>query len=98
MLKLTTVAAAVALATADVVHPVNEDIVSEIKAKTDKWVPYEPSENPLKEKSNPELFSLLGTIYRPAYGDRQPPAENVEVPKSFDAREQWPKCIHEIRD
>ena len=70
MLKLTTLASAIAVALADVAHPINEDIVNEIKAKTDKWQPYEPTENPLSGRNNIELFGLLGTVYRPAYGNR----------------------------
>jgi cathepsin B len=48
--------------------------------------------------NNSELFGLLGTVYRSAYGDRRPPLENLDLPKNFDGRDQWPKCIHEIRD
>ena len=70
MLKLTTVASVVALTLADANHPVNEDIVKEIKEKTDLWEPVEPSENPFKDMTNKEVYGLLGTIYRPAYGDR----------------------------
>jgi len=98
MLKLASLASVASLALADVFNPINENLVNEIKAKTNKWTPYEPSENPLADKSHVELFGLLGTIYRPAYGDRQPPMENLDLPASFDSREQWPKCIHEIRD
>lgn len=58
----------------------------------------EVEENPLKDMPYVELFGLLGTVYRPAYGDRQPPAENYEAPAEFDSRTEWPKCIHPIRD
>ena len=87
MLKLTTLATAVAATMADVVHPINDNIVTEIKEKTDKWQPYEPTENPLNGMNHIELFGLLGTVYRPAYGNKQPEMENVQLPKSFDARE-----------
>ena len=96
MFKLTAVASLAALALAE--HPINPDIVEEIKTKTSKWTPYEVSENPLLGRSNGDLSGLLGTIVRPAHGNRQPEIENLEVPKNFDARDQWPKCIHAVRD
>ena len=30
-------------------HPINHDVVNEIKEKTKSWVPYDPKSNPLKE-------------------------------------------------
>lgn len=99
MLKLASVASVLTYTLANnAFHPITDDIVKDIKSKTTKWVPFEPEENPLSYKSNYELTGLLGTIYRPPMGNRQPEEENVDLPKAFDAREQWPKCIHEIRD
>ena len=47
MFKLIAATSALTWAMAEVVQPVNEDIVAKIKAKTSKWTPYEPDENPL---------------------------------------------------
>jgi hypothetical protein len=43
------------------VNPINDDIVIEIKAKTTRWIPHEPSQNPLKDFSHEQLQMLLGT-------------------------------------
>jgi len=32
-------------------HPINNDIVDDIKDKTNKWQPYAPEDNPLKDYS-----------------------------------------------
>lgn len=98
MFKLTTLASVAALALAYADHPVTEEIVQEIKEKTTQWIPMEVDENPFKDMDHVQIFGLLGTVYRPAYGNMQPAPENIEVPDNFDSREKWPKCIHGIRD
>ena len=90
------VCAAVASAAAE--HPVNPTIVSDIKNKTTKWVPMEASENPIGELSFGELHGLLGTVVRPPLGTLQPEGMNTLLPEAFDSREQWPGCVHPIRD
>ncbi len=96
MFKLVIVGTIAALAAAQS-HPVNENIVNDIKQKTSLWQPMNPSENPLANKSMNEIFGLLGThIQGPA---NLPEPELLEsVPESFDSRQQWPSCIHPIRD
>jgi cathepsin B len=43
-------------------HHINDQIVSDIKAKATTWVPMEIEENPLKNLSHGEVMGLLGTI------------------------------------
>jgi hypothetical protein len=43
------------------VHPINEDLINEIKEKTQKWIPADPSTNPLANKSMTQIMGLLGT-------------------------------------
>lgn len=42
-------------------HPVNRDLIAEIKAKATTWKPLELEENPLKNYSAGEVMGLLGT-------------------------------------
>lgn len=79
-------------------HPVNQDMVNDIKSKTDKWIPREPSENPLVNYTHWQLHGMLGTILKPPLGTLMPPSSNVDVPKAFDARKHWTDCVHEIRN
>ena len=46
-------------------HPVNQDIVNEIKAKATTWVPYEAHENPLANRPIEDLINVLGTRFDP---------------------------------
>lgn len=79
------------------VHPVNPDLVDEIKQKTDSWVPHDTESNPLKDMDMTQIFGLFGTVIQEPVGLPGPQA-NAIPPETFDAREQWPDCIHEIRD
>jgi hypothetical protein len=72
--------------------------VDDIKQKTDSWTPHDPEDNPLKNYSSEQLNGLLGTVIRGTVGGMEPPAENVDLPESFDAREKWGSCVHAIRD
>lgn len=67
-------------------HPINDDFVDDIKGKTDRWVPHDPKDNPLKDLSHKELHTLLGTRIKPALGTKVPASQNVNLPKDFDAR------------
>jgi hypothetical protein len=42
-------------------HPRNEDLINDIKNKTNLWKPYEANENPLNHMNHEQLLSLLGT-------------------------------------
>ena len=60
MFKLAVIGTVAATALAQV-HPVNEDIVNEIKEKTQRWVPADPETNPLANKSMSQIMGLLST-------------------------------------
>ena len=54
MLKIVTIGTIVALTSATT-HPINQDIVNEIKTKTSKWTAHEPHENPLIHWTTEEI-------------------------------------------
>jgi len=75
-------------------------LIDEIKAKA-SWTPLEVHENPLAAKPYEQIQGLLGLNLGEEENDMYeyltPTIENG-VPASFDARTQWPDCIHAIRD
>jgi len=96
MLKLVFVGTILSLASA--YHPVNHELVEEIKQKA-SWTPLEIHENPFAHKSYDEIKGLLGTVLGEdagmVFSEEQ---VSNDVPASFDGRTQWGKCIHPIRD
>ena len=42
------------------IHPVNQVLVDEIKAKATTWTPMEPEENPFAYKSIEEIKGMMG--------------------------------------
>jgi hypothetical protein len=98
MFKLAVVGTVAALATATKVHPINEDIVKEIKAKATTWTAHEVSENPLRHRSHDELLTLLGTHPETAVSNAFNTPPVIETPKNFDSRDQWGDCVHPVRD
>ena len=62
MKKAAIIAALMALGNCESQHPINEDIVAEIKSSTQDWIPYEVDENPLRHLTYDEIKGLLGTI------------------------------------
>jgi hypothetical protein len=97
MFKLAIVGTVAALATAKH-HPINDDIVAQVKSKAKTWVAHEAHENPLKDMSLGEIYGLLGTKKVDAVGDYPAPEVNAGLPDNFDSRTQWPDCVHAIRD
>lgn len=80
-------------------HPINEDIVNEIKKSATTWVPFEAHENPLRHHSKEHLMGLLGTILKEREDEpEEDPTPANGLPESFDARVAWPHCVHKIRD
>lgn len=79
-------------------HPINADIVEEIKNSGASWVPYEAHENPLKDYTAEELMGMLGTVIKPLEDFIEEEDVPNALPATFDARDQWPNCIHPIRD
>jgi hypothetical protein len=97
MFKLVIVGTIAAFAAATINHPVNKEIVEDIKQKTSQWVPMEPEENPLAQYSTNHILGLLGTkISEPA--NFPGPALVDNLPDNFDSRTQWGSCVHPIRD
>jgi len=62
---------------------------------------YSYEEHPFKDWSESEIKSLLGlsTLSLRDVKDETYSLEDVsDLPEHFDSREQWPECIHPIRD
>ena len=103
MFKIVVVGTIALLATAQE-HPIfNQKMIDEIKSKTSLWEPHELHTNPLRHKSYDELKAMLGgfmkrnTEFFPK-DTYDADLENYQAPNDFDSREEWPNCIHEIRD
>jgi cathepsin B len=82
-------------------HPINEDIVKEIKAKATTWIPHEVAENPLRHHSAETLQGLLGDSGSSASNENVQYAEQeilAALPDNFDARVTFADCVHPIRD
>lgn len=94
MYKLVIVGTIMAMAAAS--HPINEQMVSNIK-KSATWKPLEASANPLKDYTHEELLGMLGTYIVPVNKAYARPAV-VATPAEFDARTQWPSYVHPVRD
>ncbi|CAI2372444.1 unnamed protein product [Moneuplotes crassus] len=84
----------VAVALAEV-HPVNDDIVREIK-ETATWTPMEPEENPFAYMSVEQIKGMMGTKLR-VYEDTNEEI-TADIPAEFDSRTAWPGKVHNIRD
>jgi cathepsin B len=97
MLKLISLGAVVLGASAAADHPVNTEIVEDIKTKTTSWVPHDVETNPLANTSYDVLKGYLGTNIRGPQGFPQPPVANG-LPSAFDARDKWGHKVHPIRD
>ena len=86
-------------ATAAALHPINSFMTESIKEAGSTWSPYEPSENPLKNLTHEQLKALLGTNFDSPNEDLpRYVAPQVDAPVNFDARTQWPNCVHPVRD
>jgi C1A family cysteine protease len=97
MLKLMIVGTVATFAQANL-HAINQGIIDEIKDKADTWTPMEIHENPFHHHTDFKILGLMGTHLRgPVEGIPAPQVANG-IPTSFDARTQWPSCIHSIRN
>lgn len=99
MYKLVVVGTILAFTQAHI-HPVNEEIIAQIKARATTWEPMEMEENPLHHMSLETVKGMLGTIYDTDSDFPEPimSASNAALPTNFDARTQWGSCVHAIRD
>ena len=99
MLKLVIVGMVATIAVAsDYTHPVNQNMVDQIKAKATTWYPAEVHENPLSKMKAKKLMGLLGTHIAPPSPLFAQSKTFVNTPESFDSRTAWPNCIHPIRN
>ncbi len=82
-------------------HPINTNIVAEIKAKAKGWEAHPVESNPLNTHTREELLNLVGTNLD---HESTIPATDINqtfgaTPASFDPRtEKFSKCIHPVRD
>lgn len=88
-------------------HPVNKEIVEEIKRSTNLWTPVEPEENMFAYHTADQIKGLMGTKID-LDRDLRVAAEmgltglfdeaNTSVPAAFDSREEWTMCPFDIKD
>jgi len=81
-------------------HPINNNIVAEIKAKAQGWEAHTAETNPLRHHSREELLNMVGTNLD--FETTSLPTDQASynaTPASFDPRtDKFSKCIHPIRD
>jgi cathepsin B len=73
-----------------------EEIVEEVRSKPRTWVAEEPNESKFKDFTKRDMQNLLTAILDPIY--TLPVQQNLRDDSNFDARTQWPNCVHPIRD
>jgi len=95
MFKLIVIGTIAAMAAAT--HPINEEMVAHIKAKTSLWSPHETETNPFKDLTKEQLLAKCGTYIVPS-NKQYPNSPIISVPSDFDARKQWGTQVHPIRD
>ena len=66
MFKLAVVGTVMAYVSAK--HPVNQEVVDEIKLLTNHWKPMEVSKNPLSKLSEKQIKGMMGTIITEPFG------------------------------
>lgn len=75
---------------------VNQEMVNSIKSSNALWTPMEVHENPFANYSDEALKGLLGTAL--SIDPTVPEHSVAATPTAFDSRDEWPGCVHEIRD
>lgn len=99
MFKLAVAGSLALLGVARNSHPINDDLVTAVKAKARTWEAHEAHENPLKHLNVTQLYGLLGTRKIEATGSYPAPeVSNAALPDNFDSRTEFPGCVHAIRD
>jgi cathepsin B len=82
-------------------HPIQDSIYQQVLTHEHRtWTPVHPSKNPLRHYSAPEIAALCGTQVGDAIAKPTPlgSATSGGLPRSFDARQHFGKCSHQIRD
>eukprot|EP00343_Euplotes_focardii_P008566 CAMPEP_0205820600 /NCGR_PEP_ID=MMETSP0206-20130828/3244_1 /ASSEMBLY_ACC=CAM_ASM_000279 /TAXON_ID=36767 /ORGANISM="Euplotes focardii, Strain TN1" /LENGTH=293 /DNA_ID=CAMNT_0053115451 /DNA_START=1 /DNA_END=882 /DNA_ORIENTATION=- len=77
-------------------HPVNEQIVSEIKESGASWTPMEVENNPFAFMPVEQIKAMMGTKLE-VYEDTEEDL-SFEADAEFDARTAWPGKVHSIRN
>jgi len=95
-MKLLLLGAAVTFVAAH--HPISQEIIDEIKAKTSAWIPHSIESNPFSSKSHEEIEALMCSHNTDDTNELWDNPSIVSVPASFDSRTQWAGCVHAIRD
>jgi cathepsin B len=80
------------------IHPVNEEIIQQIKERATTWYPMEMEENPLHHMTIDQVKGLLGTIVDFEDNEFPDPLVSNDINGAFDSRTKWPTCVHPIRD
>jgi cathepsin B len=96
MFKLIVIGTIAAFAAAT--HPVSEEMVAHIKAKTSLWQPAETDANPFANMTHEQLLARCGTFIVPSNKEYNGSPVLKDLPENFDSRQQWGKLIHPIRD
>jgi cathepsin B len=88
-------------------HPVNKEIVEEIKRSTNLWWPVETEENIFKFHDEAQITAMLGAKIDQDR-DRKVASEmgvlnfdeesDITTPAEFDSREAWTMCPFDIKD
>src|SRR5258708_3778517 len=99
MFKLAIVGTVAAYAAAKQ-HPINEDIVKEIRAKATTWTAHDPAFNPLRHHTAEHIQGLLGDKGMPSGNSyiKYATQDVITTPESFDSRATFGDCVHPIRD
>lgn len=78
-------------------HPVNHEIVAEIKQKA-SWTAMEPEENPFAYMPIEQIKSMMGTKLESTLETSEYVDLGFEPNSEFDSRTEWPGKVHAIRD
>jgi cathepsin B len=88
-------------------HPVNQEIVDEIKQSTNLWWPAEPKDNHFQYHSEEQIVGLMGTKIDHDRDVEQATEMGItnfnedfngEVPVEFNSTAEWTECPFDIRD
>ncbi len=79
-------------------HPVNQDIVNEIRSGNANWRAADVESNPLSWLTEEQVNRLTGT-HLTAIANNFVDNDGENAPASFDPRDgEWADCIHPIRN
>jgi cathepsin B len=79
---------------------ITPEYIENLKSKA-SWSVYDYENHPFKGYTTQQLKGMLGLRKNPDYIPKEIDfslSTNLNLPREFDARIQWPSCIHPIRD